>query len=221
MTRGWRLRGCRPAKSRQKRSGFATDGGCSGVQWLVRASSFVTETRAWVQRVVDARSCRSADSTRGKWPLFVRGDREGAKNVMASFSVCLLEAQHRGGSGQRSRWMDVGEEDQVSIGGPLAAEFRFGSLWGGGLGEHGDLSPEGESFKRPSRTPVGQTPLAWQQTAPDWRQLCLPTSKLRVGVCLCFVYEHFHLHLHRHLHLEPDTPSCVPPHHLLLAVHDN
>jgi len=75
--------------------------------------------------------------------------------------------------------MDVGdgrvEEDQVSIGGPLAAELRFGCVlpgpWGydlllGGSGEHGRLSPvaaaEGGSFKHPAAHPLsGKRP--WQR----------------------------------------------------------
>lgn len=91
------------------------------------------------------------------------------------------------------------EEDQVSIGGPLAAELWFGCVlpgvagqwalgrWGvrvlGGSREHGHLGPEAEFQTPKQRTPVGQTPLA----AGACPFSLVPTGvscALRVSTCL-------------------------------------
>jgi hypothetical protein len=124
--RGWRLRGRRPAKSRQKRAGLRQCGGSLGRGR--HGKEGVAKT------FVVARSCRR--DSRAKWPLFGSGDRVVQKKVMASFSRLFVRGAAP--SGQRSRWMDVGdgrvEEDQVSIGGPLAAELRFGCVLPGPWG---------------------------------------------------------------------------------------
>lgn len=183
MTRGWRLRGRRPAKSRQKRAGLRRCGGSVGRGRHGKEGvdkSFVV-----------ARSCRRRDGLEA----FVRIGVQ--KKVMASFFRLFVGGAAP--SGQTSRWMDVGDgrvwrRIRFQLEGPLllnsgSVVFCLGVLGAGGyecwagVGSTGHLGLEGGRVSNtqaahPCRTNAPGSGNMSIFTCPDRRQLCLARQRL-------------------------------------------